>query len=856
MESRDLMSTLHGCGLADGGVRYHMSGIVEANFSFLADQLACGFSRVLCLHAGTRIVPTYTCFLLSLYCIVRNELTADHIVRQLPKGARVIYGRRRGRYLGINADGNAVIEQACGLMNYIPPAVFHSIKPYLGRGTTLDGRGIRTNPSAVRRMIASLLDVSDSDVPPEVRGSVVVVADRETADKICATEVIAPSGDAMRFSNIIPCAYCTPSDAQNYAGNASNSEPVLRFTNSVSIANEMVIDDEDGEIRGVVVCSRHAIESGMSDLEPMVSRSSPEHLWILDELHGYGWTDYLRERFPDMSVFAWSPKALQQHHSQPAGKCEGSEDDENRRLATRIGIILNSIIGEACVDAPITREEYLCTLRCLWQLRHSDYGSDSKDLFVSVGYSLLRSLSSCVFPMGVLEREIQRGNIRAASPRAQLGTLESVCESSLGVLGELMRQVCDRLAGFYASLGASNPKCDQLAKELAYISDSERAVVVLRKQHYAAVLRAALLDQGKPIGANIEFVTGDRFDRDKDYDILISTGPFKGRRFNPASCICASKVKAILYGFEKDEFLRMRQEVRTQLGCYDSRNLALTNPVAGEMLVPENPPPADLHAELDAFVRDAQMRIAVESAAGADPNQSTARVYRVATFESGEIAFFTKNYTAYVFDPLLESVVEAEIGDLASGDTLVFTNLGGEVRDIVDAVLEQYVRSNHDDTDLNQAYHRSKLWKEILRTHIDRSQRSFRDVAVQMRKMGCARHEVTIRAWLDDDSRIVGPRDLDSFKVIACITQDERMLERPDAFFEACNCIRSMRTRILKHIGASIVRSLGNRDAFVDPMLESAVGDVSRLACILQVAGLSEPENLSVPAHLANRPLA
>ncbi|MGI6132472.1 MAG: DrmE family protein, partial [Bacillota bacterium] len=848
--------TLHGCGLADGGVRYHMSGIVEANVSFLADQLACGFSRVLCLHAGTRIVPTYACFLLSLYCIVRNELTADHIVRQLSKGARVIYRRKRGRYLGINDDGNAMIEQARGVMNYVPPPVFYLIKPYAGTATTLDGRGIRTNPSAVRRMIASLVSVSETDVPPEIRGSIVVVVDRETADKICATEVIAPSGDAMRFSNIIPCAYCTPSDVQNYAGNASNSEPVLKFTNSVSIANEMVIDDEDGQIRGVVLCSRHAVESGMSDLEPMVSRSLPEHLWILGELHGYDWTDSLRERFPDMSVFVWSPKALQQQHSQPAANCEGSEDDENRRLATRIGIILNSIIDEVLVDAPIAREDYLCTLRCLWQLRQSDYGSDGRDLFVGVGYSLLRSLSSCVFPMGILEREIQRGNVRVASPQARLATLESVCESSSGVLGELMRHVYDRLAGFYTSLGAGNPKCDQLAKELASISDSQRAVVVLRKQYYAAVLRAALLDQGNPIGANIEFVTGDRFDRDKDYDIVISTGPFRGRRFNPASCICASKVKAILYGFEKEEFLQLRQEVRTQLRCYDSRNLALTKPVAGETLVPEDPPSADLHAELESFVRDAQMRIAVESAAGADPNQSTVRVYRVATFESGEVAFFTKNYTAYVFDSLLESVAEAEVSDLTSGDTLVFTNLGGEVRDIVDAVLEQYVRSNRDDADLNQAYHGSKLWKEILRTHIDRSQGSFRDVAVQMRKMGCARHEVTIRAWLDDDSRIVGPRDLDSFKVIACITNDERMLERPDAFFEACNCIRSIRTRILKHIGASIVRSLGNRDAFVDPMLESAVGDVSRLACILQIADLSEPENLSVPPHFANRPLA
>ena len=56
---------------------------------------------------------------------------------------------------------------------------------------------------------------------------------------------------------------------------------------------------------------------------------------------------------------------------------------------------------------------------------------------------------------------------------------------------------------------------------------------------------------------------------------------------------------------------------------------------------------------------------------------------------------------------------------------------------------------------------------------------SFKDISKQMCSYGKAKHEVTLCSWINDESHIVGPRDVDSFYQIALICNDEEMLADP-----------------------------------------------------------------------------
>ena len=113
-----------------------MSGIVEANVSFLADQLACGFSRVLRLLRA-RVSCPHTCFLLHSTVAVRNELTAD-TRSAVVQSARHLSAQARP-LLGINDDGNAMNSFAGDELR--PTACVLSDQAVCWHGDHADGRG-------------------------------------------------------------------------------------------------------------------------------------------------------------------------------------------------------------------------------------------------------------------------------------------------------------------------------------------------------------------------------------------------------------------------------------------------------------------------------------------------------------------------------------------------------------------------------------------------------------------------------------------------------------------------------------------------------------------------------------------
>ena len=71
--------------------------------------------------------------------------------------------------------------------------------------------------------------------------------------------------------------------------------------------------------------------------------------------------------------------------------------------------------------------------------------------------------------------------------------------------------------------------------------------------------------------------------------------------------------------------------------------------------------------------------------------KSMADIVAVAKFDSDEIAFFTKNYKAYVLDETNNSVKEIVVSDLSEGDVIVFTRSTSKTRDIVEEILRDMI---------------------------------------------------------------------------------------------------------------------------------------------------------------------
>ncbi|HCX48802.1 MAG TPA: hypothetical protein DG757_07130, partial [Bacillus sp. (in: Bacteria)] len=126
--------------------------------------------------------------------------------------------------------------------------------------------------------------------------------------------------------------------------------------------------------------------------------------------------------------------------------------------------------------------------------------------------------------------------------------------------------------------------------------------------------------------------------------------------------------------------------------------------------------------------------------------------------------------------------------------------------------------------------------------------------SIQMRKSGIHKHQVTLRSWLNENSYIVGPRDVDSFYQIALICNDEKMLRNPEIYFEACNTIRSTRIRILKLLGSAVINSFVNSGVLTNEFSEYIAPKINELSHVVQIEIITDVHDVQVPSYMANRP--
>ena len=162
-----------------------------------------------------------------------------------------------------------------------------------------------------------------------------------------------------------------------------------------------------------------------------------------------------------------------------------------------------------------------------------------------------------------------------------------------------------------------------------------------------------------------------------------------------------------------------------------------------------------------------------------------ADIVAVAKFDSDEVAFFTKNYKAYVLDETVNSVKEVVASELAEGDVIVFTRSSSKTRDIVEDILHDMITSKLVAPEIEDAYYQSREWKTTLIDYMKQTGSSVKSIADEMIANGVSVQEITIRGWLDEESHTVRPQKLDSIQQIALIVGNDELFDHAEDCFDA-----------------------------------------------------------------------
>lgn len=856
MEFPDIKIVFSRCSIIINSIECPLPPILYDNANFLMDTLTQERSRSVCYHAGTDFLTIVASIIMGLCCLVGDKTTPEEVVRNLNAGDYVIYNGSRGIFSGFDENGRAIvkqIKQALPLINYIPVSRFHLIKPYHGEATSLDGRGIRGIPAQKRDFLSYLLGVDKSELPAEISYSVIIVTDRSVSDYVMKNTILkVPSGESLPLGSLFSAAYYTENDIYHYAGNIAKSDPVIKFTSKVSVARELIIEDDRKGIIGLAVCGRNALESGESELVSLFGRRSLPHICIIDRINSWD-ASKLIERFPETQLFAWTKPVMEQYVVGGRNFVDTSEVSISRKLTKIIDDICESKVQTVPCGSPISTEQYFGVRKALWQIAKFDYSDPEKERFVIIGFSLLKLFTQSIVSMQQFEKQIARGAITARAPSDQLKELDSIADGFGGLLSEYMAIVVDGLTSFFSSIEYNNRKFDYLLNCLMESTSIDQFTVIVPKESYALSFIACFSSKDKYILKRMKFAVSERFNIESAADTVISISAFSSKHFNPYYNI-GRNISILTYDHEKPALSNLYYIAKKPESLYSVKNAAeqLVHTKQMEKL----PPQEDyIDTELEAYINQVVINNAIftaESNAGTGHNMVP--ICRIVLFESGQKAFLTKFYVAYLLDETAETVVERSVSDLQQGDYLIFKNFGEQAGDIVDELLQKLIANQDSSMALSEAYELSKRWKRILKEYMCSQGLSFRDVSDKLADLGHKKHEVTIRSWLNEEAHIVGPRDEDSFVAIALITGDKDISDNPQKYWNACGVIRSTRVRILRYIGMNIINSMGRRHKQADELLATIIGDVSELASLLRIESIVEPTNLNMPANIVNRP--
>lgn len=822
-------------------------------------------------HTGSVCFDAMSYLIAALGCLTLNETVNDDIVRSFEDGQIVLLSsdRSKGRCLWRGfADGKlkksnfddatyAVLEQpSSSTRNFIPRNRWNRISPYNRTSTRTDGCGIRKAKSNRNDFISYLFDIPNDLISSVIGVSTVIVTDREAFKLIAGgLRVVYGKGKSIGLLDLVTASYYTSNlEEHQYGTNPGKTEPVLKITSRISTARDLVLDKSGNKTVGFMVIGTDAVASGSSELNELLERKSLKFAMLSSSVD----SDVAQEIIKiqnEASIFVCTKKFLLQHSELPS-----KWNPITAELHCQIEKIINNKVSPILVEGVCSWQEIKTLKNALFAIKHSDLKSEDKDDFIVTAYALINLIFTAVFPLQSLNNELENSMIdsRATTPSLKLSELRKLANQPTELVDQFhfVANIVDRL--YHAVLSVC-PKYNALVNLIGKHAD-KRIALVVPKAYYTDILKKD--DTISKRCAAI--VTANRFNAPDHYDVIIAVGDIAGTHFDPLKCRSASDVIVLLYDGEAQFFFQKKRTADANEKSINARLGVETE----EDDVTESIDESETDYVASVVSEDNNLKQYIDSITSFDvhsfvhrmsdysDNTPASEVYATGRFLSGEQIMFTRYYQAVVYDEESGIVTEKDVDSLQSGDIIVFAKRDDNTKNMVDYIYDQLLRTRKFPVQIIDATEKAQYWKMALQEYKEMHKLSYRDLAKKLRDLGLSIQEVSVRQWLIEDSHIVGPREENTLTQIANLTQDPFLLEKTQAYFDACEIVRRQRKNILKLIGKAIVDKLSGHTPTDDKLLGFIFENVENLSEALELENVSILDKpVSVPATFTNRPI-
>lgn len=859
-----LIPLLNKCDFVYNGNVFSKEDIIKDYWGFLSNSISDEKTVNITLHTGSVLFDITAIFFASFLAIFSNDVDKDEVVRSLPINSLVLFEDSQGkteryRFAGIKTDyvpylkkkdEFAILEQENPKTNSsgsrtILRKGWSKIRPYFGASTSLDGKGIKTIANNATLFYETVLEM---EKPNLINASSFIVCRKQYFDELFDKCSIFFEGNSVKLSELITASYFTETNEIKHSGNSASTEAVLKFAHNIEIARKDVINKENNYTCGAFVLGDDSIEGNVSQLPMLMNRKSLNYFLGSTRIDSVAIDDIVENCETKVSYFACTKERMNNYSGMPK-----IINNSTIRIYNQRENIKNGKNTAVVVSKPISLNEYVDIKKLIKSIKNSEYQSNEKNEFVVSCYSMLKLFTTIPFTINDMECVIGQFGLSIEMPSVKLNRLEK----SIGNFPDYLRDNCNKaincLKNLYKIYETNNEKENKLFDIIEYAGEKNIAVIVAKAYYSEVLKRCGIFELNNQ--CNITITTPNKFDKDIIYDLIITTSDFEQtKKFNQYRCINAREVYNLLFDHEHRFFVSKMKKIQRKDKIYNKQTIEKEDDEyirENEWLEEYN----SIDDELNSFVRnstgysDYRRYIGTESA-----SSKFADTVATASFDSGETAFFTKMYKAYVFDESSGVVKEVKVEDLSDDDLVLFIRTNNSTRDIVDEILQELINDGVLSNEIKDNYFKSKVWKTRLKEYQDSHNFTPRELASDLKKSGINVMEQTIMYWLDEDSHTVGPRDPKSIEHIGFYVADEDLANNYMSYDAACAEVRRVRLSIIEQIGQTIVMRMSNKTPEKGSVHEQIFDKVAKLGELLRIERIVSTEN-QMPINMINRPL-
>lgn len=788
-------------------------------------------------------------------------------------GDIVVYNKKKYKYMGEKIIGNKrmiglkakdIKQQGldCANVSYIDKKLEKEIIKYYGDSDKLGTIREKTNTlNSYKEIFLKMFDNFDETTSNIIDQQVVIVFEsKRQMNDILSDYFIEIDNIKYSLEEVFPCKYYT--DENRFTDIKSDiTNGLLLFTSRLDVANRILITNK--QCSKIVLLGENIykdrIETTLNSIFKRLEKQKINNVIIHNTYNEINYIDRVLNK--NIDCYAWSRKLI-------ISKC-----NKNKSYINSYNVInkfLNYKVRNILVDDMIINNLLYHIKRGLTDIIKSEEEIYDRDSFLKVAYVRFNELQDYVYPLRLYNWNENKIN--------EIDEIDTVLNQVLQVNSdyifnyELLKPVVDTLNKLQDILYNKNPKIRKLKK----ISDSSSIIVCNNKEEKQMLLNELKLEYKNIICADeldyesedetYIFLSDYRKTRDFQYryasknNIINLLNYIQAQKYNYRVRFInkqndtiekSNKLQSDILNSNKEDYMNLTylKKLNNEKNIEEIESLNEDNNIKNnesDNSLDYYMEKIDYESEIDRL-KSLKLNNSINISDGSYSSNCIA--IKKILFEDNSYSYITSNSKIVLLDSnnkIYDNITNCKINDRA-----LF--IDEKTDNDLNLLFDNIVNSKIFKEDYEKHYENMIYWKKALLSYINTYDRSYLDIANELRIYNIKKNEQTIRGWLKSDS-IIGPWKEEFYKAIGEITCDIKIMDNWKEIYESNNKIRGFRREFKKTFKNMILNSIckinyGNSE--LETLVNKVFGDLKEYAQIVKIIGIENIE-LEIPYVQAN----